>query len=691
MQFGGEYLFRDVTITVRPADRMGLVGPNGAGKSTLLKIIAGELEPETGTINTPTGFTIGYLPQEPTLDAAAQRRTLLQEGLRARADLIEIEEEIDEIQIKLETESSNHESDGYMKMLDRFGVLHHRFEDAGGFELTSQTEKILQGLGFKESDFSRPVSEFSGGWQMRLLLAKLLIAKPNALLLDEPTNHLDLESLIWLEEFLNNYDGLIILVSHDRAFLNAISNRTAEIALGAKIEVFPGNYNFYEKAKAEREALREAQAATLLARRKEIESFVERFRYKATKAKQAQSRIKMLERMERVELVSNAPSVHFAFPASQASGRMVFEIEGASKSYDGKKNIFQNVDLNIERGDRVAFLGKNGEGKTTLGRILAGQDHLTGGELKPGYNVTIGYYAQHQAEALDPNVTVLETLEAVTRAQFFHQASGGTGVKNQTQVRSLLGAFLFQGDDVFKPVRVLSGGEKSRLALAKMLLEPVNTLILDEPTNHLDMRSKEVVKDALLSFEGTIIVISHDRDFLEDLVERVITFGNGKVKDYQHSLEQYLDELHTSELALIQQKKAAARVEKKNEKAAQERSAQTEAATMPSVTSLGGRNEKDSSVIDAKERKRKEAEAKRQRDTKEKPLRDKIKKAEQAIASAEKEKLAIEDAMYQPDYYSDAERVKKDSDRHAALKMQLEELYFSWSALSEDLERVLSL
>ncbi|HEY3873923.1 MAG TPA: ABC-F family ATP-binding cassette domain-containing protein, partial [Candidatus Kapabacteria bacterium] len=505
MQFGGKFLFRDATLTVRPGDRMGLVGPNGAGKTTLLRIIAGVYESESGNVNMPSNYEIGYLPQEPMLDTAAQSRMLISEAMRAREDLIEIEEAIEKAQRDMEDPNQDHMSDAYMQIVERFGNLHHRFEDLGGFILESDAKKILAGLGFRERDFIQPVSTFSGGWQMRLMLAKLLIARNDALLLDEPTNHLDLESMMWLENFLNAWEGSLIMVSHDRAFLNVVTNRTAEIEQ-ARIEVYAGNYEYYEKTKAEREAQLLAQAANIDARRKELESFVERFRYKATKARQAQSRIKMLERMERIELSSRGKSVHFSFPHAPPSGRMVFEIEHGAKSYDGVRDIFSNVELRIERGDRVAFLGKNGEGKTTMGKILAGQEPLTGGTLELGYNVMLGYYAQHQAEALKPDLTVLETVEEITRAQFFHdqgntQAVGwgktsGNSVRGQAQLRTLLGAFLFQGDDVYKPVRVLSGGEKSRLALAKMLLEPVNTLILDEPTNHLDVQSKEVVKEA---------------------------------------------------------------------------------------------------------------------------------------------------------------------------------------------------
>lgn len=676
MQFGGNYLFRDVTFTVRTTDRMGLVGPNGAGKSTLLRIIAGVYEPEEGQVGFPTGYRIGYLPQEPTLDQAAQKRTLLAEALRAKEELIAIEEALEEVQLKLET-STDYESDSYMKLITRFGDLNHKFEDAGGFELKAQTQKILNGLGFSDTDQERHVAEFSGGWQMRLMLAKLLISNPDALLLDEPTNHLDLESMIWLEDFLKAYDGSIVLVSHDRSFLNAVCNRTAEIDAG-KIDVYAGNYDYYEKTKAEREAQKVAIAENLAIKRKEIESFIERFRYKATKSRQAQSRIKMLERMERIELTSKGGSVHFAFPPAQPSGRMVFELEGLAKSYDGEVDIFSNVDLFIEKGQRLAFLGKNGQGKTTMGKILAGQEPSTGGVLRNGYNVTIGYYAQHQAEALDPKLTVLETLEQVSRAQFFHQGKSSAATYSQQQIRNLLGAFLFGGDDVFKPVKVLSGGEKSRLALAKMLLEPVNTLILDEPTNHLDMRSKEVVKEALLAFEGTIIVISHDRDFLDDLVERVITFGDGVVKEYMNPLEQYLDELHHSELARIQGKK---KKEGKLVPMAPKETPKPVAVAKPIAAP-----KPVESQADQKERKRKEAEERNQRAQREKPLRNKIKKTEEDIARYEAEMQTIADAMLDGAYFTDGERVKKDAERHAQLKTSLEKLYFDWSKMNEELE-----
>ncbi|MDP4235622.1 MAG: ABC-F family ATP-binding cassette domain-containing protein, partial [Bacteroidota bacterium] len=454
VQFGGKYLFRDVTFTIRLGDRVGLVGPNGAGKSTMMKIIAGFQQPEEGEVQIPRDYKLGYLPQEPTLEEGALDRSILAEALRSKEDLLAYTEELELVQQALSDNSEDHESQAYHDLLDRFGELNHKFEDAGGFTIEAESAKVLSGLGFSEKDFERPLREFSGGWQMRVLLAKLLIKRPDILLLDEPTNHLDLESMMWLEEFLNGYEGSMLLISHDRKFLNDVTGRTAEISPGGKVEVFPGNYDYYETAKAEREALLEAQSATLELRRKELESFVERFRYKASKAKQAQSRIKMLERMERVELASNAPSVHFAFPHAPPSGRTAFEVEDGAKSYDGIRDVFSHCNLHIERGERVAFLGKNGEGKTTLGKILAGTDKLTKGLLRPTHNVTIGYYAQHQADDLDPKLTVLETVDSLARARFFNAGEKNGVNYTEGQLRSLLGAFLFRGDDVFKRVRV---------------------------------------------------------------------------------------------------------------------------------------------------------------------------------------------------------------------------------------------
>lgn len=661
VQFGGKYLFRDVTFTIRLGDCVGLVGPNGAGKSTMMKIIAGFQQPEEGEVQMPRDYKLGYLPQEPTLEEGALDRSILAEALRSKEDLLAYTEELELVQQALSDNADDHESKEYHDLLDRFGELNHKFEDAGGFTIEAESAKVLSGLGFTEKDFERPLREFSGGWQMRVLLAKLLIKRPDILLLDEPTNHLDLESMMWLEEFLNGYEGSMLLISHDRKFLNDVTGRTAEISPGGKCEVFPGNYDYYETAKAEREALLEAQSATLDLRRKELERFVERFKSKASKAKQAQSRVKMLARMERVELASNAPSVHFAFPNAPPSGRTAFEVEHGAKSYDGVHDVFAHCEMRIERGERVAFLGKNGEGKTTLGKILAGVEKLTKGKLGLTHNVTIGYYAQHQADDLDGNMTVLATVDSLARAKFFAGGEKSGPSYTEGQLRSLLGAFLFRGDDVHKYVKVLSGGEKSRLALAKMLLEPCNTLILDEPTNHLDMRSKEVLKQALMAFDGTIIVISHDRDFLEDLVERIITFGNGKVKDYMGSLEQYLDELYKMELERIRGKQTFKKEEKKE-------------SNEPSVNS--------------KDKKKQEAEIRNAKAHKEKPLKNKIKKIEYEIAEVEKKKEALENTMLEPHYYKNAHKVSADAKLIEDYKKKLEELFYSWSKASEELEQI---
>jgi ATP-binding cassette subfamily F protein 3 len=660
IQFGGRYLFRDVTFTVSPGERVAVVGPNGAGKSTLFRIIAGLQVSDEGDVKTPKDFTMGYLPQEPNINYLDHKRTLLEEACTVRKDLMLYQERMDKLHEKMSEKGIDHHSDEYLSLLERFSDEQHRFEHAGGFLIEAEASKILSGLGFTANDLKRHPDEFSGGWLMRLELAKLLILSPNILLLDEPTNHLDLESLIWIEDFVKAYRGALLIISHDRTFLNAIATRTVEISGMGKVESFAGNYDFYEKSKAEREALLEAQSQTLGRRRKEIESFIERFRYKATKARQAQSRIKMLERMERVELSSDAPAVHFTFPASPQSGRWVFELAGAAKSYDGVKNIFTGCDLAIERGDRVAFVGKNGEGKTTLGKILVGEEKLTGGDLKEGYNVTIGYYAQHQADELNPDLTVLGTVDTLARAMFFR----GTGSVNysETQLRTLLGAFLFRGDDVHKPVRVLSGGEKSRLAIAKMLLEPSNTLILDEPTNHLDMRSKEVLKQALMAFEGTVIVISHDRDFLDELTDRTIVFEGGHVKEYMKPLEQYLEELHDREISRIKGKPTLSKKsEAKGDKA-------PERAT------------------DKKERKRQEAEERNVRSKKEKPFRDKLKKIESQIALIETEKTNLEMSMSDPDYYNAATQVQEDTAKLREMEEKLNHLYYDWSKISEEME-----
>ncbi|HYM20266.1 MAG TPA: ABC-F family ATP-binding cassette domain-containing protein [Candidatus Kapabacteria bacterium] len=654
VQFGGRYLFRDASFTLGGRDRAGIVGANGAGKSTLLKIIYGLMQPESGVIQTPRDYILGYLPQEVAFDTATLERTALSEVMMARADVVGWMEALD-VQQHLLATHPDHTSDEYMQILEKFGDLQHKIEGANAYSLESDASRILSGLGFSESDQHRPIKEFSGGWQMRIMLAKLLLQHPDALLLDEPTNHLDLASLLWLEEYLKVYDGVIAVVSHDRDFLNGLTNKTVYVAPGKYIEMFAGNYDYFEKTSAEREAQRAAYAATVAARRNEMERFVERFRYKATKARQAQSRIKMLERMERIELSEHEPFIHFDFPEARPSGRTVFEIKDGSKSYDDKL-VFSHCDLRIERGERVAFLGRNGEGKTTLGKILAGVENLTSGENSPTHNVQLGYYAQHVADQLDPKATVYETIDTVVRSLYFN--SDKKLNYNESQIRALLGSFLFRGDDVIKPVRVLSGGEKSRLALAKLLLIPSNTLVLDEPTNHLDMRSKEVLKQALLTFEGTIVVISHDRDFLRDLADRVITFGGGRVKEYFGALDQYISELDETE---------------RQEVLASKRSKENGKSKEPPQSN--------------KDRKRDEAAERSERSKKLKPFKDKLSKIESAIAPLEAKQRRIEEAMFEPDYYKNAVKAQEDAAELKAIHSRLEGLYYEWTAASEELEK----
>lgn len=513
---------KETSFLVRLEDRIGLIGKNGAGKTTLLKLISGLLQPSAGEVNIPKGTTIGYLPQEMKLK---DENTLRGETMLAFDELLSIEKRISLLNHEIANATDFH-SDEYLKKLNDITDLNERYTILGGDFYQAEMEQTLLGLGFERNDFNRPTSEFSGGWRMRVELAKLLLKKPNVILLDEPTNHLDIESIQWLENFLRNYKGAVVLVSHDKAFLDAVCNRTLEISLG-KITDQNMNYSVFVTWKREQ---REVQLAAYRNQQKMIEDtekFIERFRYKATKAVQVQSRIKQLEKLDRIEIEDeDNASLKIKFPPAPRSGRVVIEGKSIIKSY-GDLLVLNDIDLNVESGEKVAFVGRNGEGKTTLVKIILQQIEFSG-IVNTGHNVKIGYFAQNQAQLLNGELTVFETVDEIAVGEV------------RTKIRDILGAFLFSGEDVDKKVKVLSGGEKSRLAMIRLMLEPVNLLVLDEPTNHLDMQSKEILKEALLHFTGTVIVVSHDRDFLDGLVDCVYEFRNKKIKQHLGGIYDFL-------------------------------------------------------------------------------------------------------------------------------------------------------
>lgn len=548
VSFGGTYLFEEVTFRMGAGDRVGLVGKNGAGKSTMLKILSGDIPPDSGVIATEKEVKIGFLRQDIDFEKG---RTVLEEAYQAFTEIKKAEAKIDEINEQLATRT-DYESDSYSKLIEDLSDYTHHYEVIGGYNYVGDTEKILLGLGFKREDFDKATDTFSGGWRMRIELAKLLLQYNDVLLLDEPTNHLDIESIIWLEQFLKSYPGVVVIVSHDKMFLDNVTNRTIEISLG-KIYDFNKPYSQYLELRGE---IREKQLATQKNQEKKIEQtekLIEKFRAKASKASMAQSLMKKLDKIDRVEVDEDDNSVmSISFPVSITPGKVVVEAENVTKKY-GDRIILKDIDLLVERGSKIAFVGQNGQGKSTLIKAIT-KDIDYQGNIKLGHNVQLGYFAQNQAEYLDGEITLLETME---------NAANDT---NRSRVRDMLGAFLFRGDDVDKKVKVLSGGERNRLALCKLLLQPINVLVMDEPTNHLDIKSKNVLKAALQKFEGTLLLVSHDRDFLQGMANTVYEFKDQKIKEYLGDINFYLEQRNMQNMREVEKGKEEKKQDSKKEK-----------------------------------------------------------------------------------------------------------------------------
>lgn len=535
VSFGGEYLFNEISFRLTAGDRVGLIGKNGAGKSTMLKILSGDQTSFEGELGKEKGLTIGILRQDIDFTVG---NTVLEETYQAFGELMHIESELDQINIQL-AERTDYESESYSALIDSLSEYQDRYEILGGYNYKGETERILKGLGFKDEDLNKLTETFSGGWRMRIELAKLLLQNNDILLLDEPTNHLDIESIIWLEGFLKSYPGCVVIVSHDKMFLDNVTNRTIEISLG-RIYDYPKAYSDF---KVLRKELMEQQVNAQKNQQREIdqaERLIEKFRAKASKASMAQSLIKKLDKIERIEVdQEDTAAMKVNFPVSVVPGKVVFEAIKASKSF-GNKKVLNQVSFYIERNEKVAFVGQNGQGKSTLAKMMVNELPFEG-EIKVGHNVQVGYFAQNQAEYLDGNKTVLDTM------------IDAANESNRAKVRDILGAFLFKGDEVEKYVKVLSGGERNRLALAKMLLSPLNVLIMDEPTNHLDIPSKNVLKEALQKFEGTLILVSHDRDFLQGLAEKVFEFRDHQVKEFLGGIDDYLRQRELNDMRQVEQ------------------------------------------------------------------------------------------------------------------------------------------
>ncbi|MEE2968254.1 MAG: ABC-F family ATP-binding cassette domain-containing protein [Verrucomicrobiota bacterium] len=639
VQFLGRVLYKDLSFTVSSKDRVCFAGPNGAGKSTLMKIIAGSMTPDSGNVNRAKYIEVGYLPQDGIKHSGT---TLFSEAESAFENALELKKRLEEASSQLGSLDTS--SPEYSETLEIYGELQLDLENYDIGKMKPQIEKVLSGLGFKPSDFTRNTEEFSGGWQMRIALAKLLLQKPSILLLDEPTNHLDMDSQLWLESYIQNYQGAVILISHDRAFLDSIVSKTLAFENG-KVNEFSGNYSYYIEQSA---ILREQIQRAYNNQQKDIakaEQFINRFRSKARRASQAQSRLKQLEKIERIELPQESEKgIKLRFPQPERSGQIVVELINVTRSY-GKNVVFRDLDFRIDRGEKIAIIGANGAGKSTFSRILSGADEVDSGARKTGHKVTISHFAQDHAEKLNPSMTVLETIEEVA------------GRESAGNLRSLLGCFLFRGDDVFKKVSVLSGGERSRLSLAKILLRPANFLILDEPTNHLDMQSQNVLQEALIAYQGTIVIVSHNRDFLDPITDKVVEFYSDDTppRSYPSNLSDY--------------------IEKKREE---------ESIGQNSYDQ--GPKQRNPSSSSRKETRKLQGKIRQEKAEKLKPLQENLSLVENEIESIENRKLEIEKSMADPDFFKSKdsmETTKEYKEIHAAI----EKLYSDWSSISDEIEQ----
>ncbi len=636
IKYGDRVLMNKINLTIKDRDRIGLVGRNGAGKSTLLKVIAGDQRPDSGKVGRENNSTLGFLHQELDLPLG---KTVIDEALTAFEEVKKIEARLEEINIELETRT-DYESDAYSDLLQEMADENERFTVLGGHTMLADAERILGGLGFKPSDMNRLTDEFSGGWKMRIELAKMLLQRPNYLLLDEPTNHLDIESIIWLEDFLRGYEGVVIVISHDKMFLDSVTNRTVEIELGSLFD-YKANYSKYVALRVER---KEKTASAFKNQQRVIaqkEKVINKFMAKANKTKMAQSMKKQLDKMERIEILNEDTAVmNIRFAPAPRSGRVILDAKNVVKHY-GDVEVLNGVDLVLERGERVSFVGQNGQGKTTLSKILIGVESSTEGEIVLGHNTQIGYYAQNQADTLYPDLTLLETLENKASEEM------------RAKVRHILGAFMFSGEDAEKKVKVLSGGERARLAMACMLLEPFNLLVLDEPTNHLDMLSKEVLKEALKNYDGTLIVVSHDREFLKGLTDKTIEFRDQKLYEYLGDVDYFLEKRKLRDM-------------REAEKRTEEKAKVTE-------------NKPSSENLSPEERK-KRREAKKE-------AQKKVKNAEKKISNTEEKIEALEKKMEDEDFYSspDSQDVLNNYNQ---LKSDLEKLMEDWEIAQEELDEI---